>query len=111
MHAPREIRNLLIFQSISPFAAGLDPQILRKTLFLLAVRLDEAEKVCHDLLRRFPDAVDGIERLGHVHEVRADLTTAAAHYRKAAAFIRETEMPEDEHAAWLDQLADRIDPS
>ncbi len=65
-------------------------------------RLDEAEKVCHDLLHRFPDAVDGIERLGHVHEVRGDLTTAAAHYRKAAAFIRETEMPEDEHATWLD---------
>ena len=74
-------------------------------------RLDEAEKVCHDLLSRFPDAVDGIERLGHVHEVRGDLTTAAAHYRKAAAFIRETEMPEDEHAVWLDQLANRIDPS
>jgi tetratricopeptide (TPR) repeat protein len=74
-------------------------------------RLEEAEKVCHDLLRRFPDAVDGVERLGHVHEVRGDLTTAAAHYRKAAAFIRETEMPEDEHATWLDQLANRIDPS
>ena len=73
-------------------------------------RLDEAEKVCQDLLHRFPDASDGIERLGHVYEVRGDPTTAAAHYRKAAAFIRENGQPEDEHAGWLDQLADRIDP-
>ena len=74
-------------------------------------RVDEAEKVCHELLSRFPEAVDGIERLGHVHEIRGDLAGAAAHYRKAAAFIRETEMPEDEHALWLDQLANRIDPA
>jgi tetratricopeptide (TPR) repeat protein len=73
-------------------------------------RLDEAEKVCQDLLHRFPAVSDGTERLGHVYEVRGDLTTAAAHYRQAAAFIRETGEPEDEHAAWLDQLADRIDP-
>ncbi len=74
-------------------------------------RVDEAEKVCHELLSRFPEVADGIERLGHVHEVRGDLATAAAHYRKAAAFIRETGMPEDEHALWLDQLANRIDPA
>jgi hypothetical protein len=55
--------------------------------------------------------VDGIERLGHVHEIRGDLAAVAAHYRKAAAWIRETEMPEDEHALWLDQLANRIDPA
>ena len=74
-------------------------------------RLDEAEKVCQDLLHRFPEASDGIERLGHVYEVRGDLTTAAAHYRKAATFIRDNGEPEDEHAVWLDQLADRIDPT
>lgn len=74
-------------------------------------RLDEAEKVCQELLHRFPDASDGIERLGHVYEVRGDLTRAAAQYRKAAAFIRDNGEPEDEHAAWLDQLADRIDPT
>jgi tetratricopeptide (TPR) repeat protein len=74
-------------------------------------RLDEAEQVCQDLLHRFPDASDGIERLGHVYEVRGDLTTAAAHYRKAAAFIRDHGESDDEHAGWLDQLADRIDPT
>ena len=74
-------------------------------------RVDEAEEVCHELLRRFPEVTDGIERLGHVHEVRGDLATAAAHYRKAAAIIRETAATDDEHALWLDQLADRVDPA
>ncbi len=73
-------------------------------------RLDEAEKLCQELLHRFPDASDGIERLGHVYEVRGDPKTAAAHYRKAAAFIREGGESDDEHASWLDQLADRVDP-
>ena len=73
-------------------------------------RLDEAEKLCQELLHRFPDASDGIERLGHVYEVRGDPATAAAHYRKAAAFIREGGQSDDEHASWLDQLADRVDP-
>jgi tetratricopeptide (TPR) repeat protein len=74
-------------------------------------RIDEAEKVCHELLQRFPDVSDGVERLGHVYEVRGDPTTAAAHYRKAATFIRNHGEPEDEHAGWLDRLAARIDPS
>ncbi len=72
-------------------------------------RVDEAEKVCHELMSRFPEVADGIERLGHVHEVRGDVANAVAHYRRAAAFIRETEVQEDEHALWLDQLADRIE--
>jgi tetratricopeptide (TPR) repeat protein len=73
-------------------------------------RLDEAEEVCQELLRRYPDEIDGVERLGHVHEARGDHQTAAAHYRKAAAFIRDYGDPEDEHAAWLQSLADRLDP-
>lgn len=74
-------------------------------------RVDEAEQVCHELLRRFPELSDGIERLGHVHEVRGDLARAAEHYRKAAAMIREAGVPNDEHAQWLDQLANRVDPA
>jgi tetratricopeptide (TPR) repeat protein len=73
-------------------------------------RVEEAEEVCQELLRRYPDEIDGVERLGHVHEARGDLETAAAHYRKAAAFIRAGGFHEDEHAAWLDDLADRLDP-
>ncbi|MFQ5700146.1 MAG: SEC-C metal-binding domain-containing protein [Myxococcota bacterium] len=72
--------------------------------------LDEAEQASRELLRRFPEVSDGIERLGHVHEARGDIENAVAHYRKAAAFIRDRGAPDDEHAAWLDDLADRLDP-
>ena len=72
--------------------------------------LDEAEQASRELLRRFPEVSDGIERLGHVHEARGDLEKAVAHYRKAAAFIRDRGDRDDEHAAWLDDLADRLDP-
>jgi tetratricopeptide (TPR) repeat protein len=73
-------------------------------------RLDEAEEVCQQLLHRYPDVSDGVERLGHVHEARGDLPKAAAHYRRAATFIREQGDPTDEHAAWLGNLADRLVP-
>lgn len=72
--------------------------------------LDEAEQASRELLRRFPEVSDGIERLGHVHEARGEIEKAVAHYRRAAAFIRDGDDPEDEHAAWLDNLADRLDP-
>lgn len=35
-------------------------------------RLDEAEKVCHELERAYPDQIDGIHRLAQVHEARGD---------------------------------------
>ena len=103
---PARLPSALVFDDVDELT-----QLSNGVLDLIEQRrLDEAEKLCQELLHRFPDASDGIERLGHVHEVRGDLTTAAAHYRKAAAFIREGGQSEDEHAAWLDQLADRIDP-
>jgi tetratricopeptide (TPR) repeat protein len=103
---PAHLPSALVFDDVDELA-----QLSNAVLDLIEERrLDEAEKRCQELRHRFPEASDGIERLGHVHEVRGDLTTAAAHYRKAAAFIRERGESEDEHAAWLDQLADRVDP-
>ncbi len=58
----------------------------------------------------FANAIDGVERMGHVYEARGDHKKAAEHYREAAAFIRSGGYPEDEHAAWLDDLANRLDP-
>jgi tetratricopeptide (TPR) repeat protein len=51
-----------------------------------AGRLDEAEAVCHELARRFPDQIDGIDRLAEVYEARGWAQQAAEQYRKAAAF-------------------------
>lgn len=54
-----------------------------------AGRLDEAEAQARDLLRRYPEVVDGLERLAMVYEARGDRKRAADFYRQAAAFILE----------------------
>jgi tetratricopeptide (TPR) repeat protein len=47
-------------------------------------QLDKAESVCHELLSRYPDQIDGIERLAEVYEARGEKEKAAQAYRKAA---------------------------
>lgn len=54
-----------------------------------AGRLDEAEAAARDLLIRYPEVVDGLERLGMVFEARGDRRGAADYYRQAVAFILE----------------------
>jgi len=51
-------------------------------------RLDEAEDACCQLLSRYPDQIDGVERLARVHEARGDKKKAAEYYRKAAVFAQ-----------------------
>jgi tetratricopeptide (TPR) repeat protein len=72
-------------------------------------RLDDAEAAARDLMRRFPDDIDGLERLGHVYEARGDKAQAASHYRQAVALARRT-TGLDEHTRHLQSLADRLDP-
>ena len=50
-------------------------------------KLDEAEQAARNLLERFPDAHDGWDRLGMVHEARGDPGQAADCYRKVIALI------------------------
>ena len=52
-------------------------------------RLDEAEAAARDLLARYPEVVDGLERLAMVYDARGEPTKAAHYYRQAAAFILE----------------------
>ena len=52
-----------------------------------AGRLDEAEAAARDLLVRYPEVVDGLERLGMVYEARGHRKQAADYYRQAVAFI------------------------
>ena len=54
-----------------------------------AGRLDEAEAAARVLLVRYPEVVDGLERLGMVFEARGDRRRAADYYRQAVAFILE----------------------
>jgi tetratricopeptide (TPR) repeat protein len=51
-------------------------------------RFDEADAVCDDLAKRYPDQIDCIERRGLVMKARGRPLEAAALYRQAAEFAR-----------------------
>jgi tetratricopeptide (TPR) repeat protein len=63
-------------------------------------RLDEAEQTSHELLSRYPDQVDGFDRLAMVWEARGDKKRAAAYYSKAAAFAQSNPGFEQEGIDW-----------
>jgi len=71
-----------------------------------AGNLDEAEAAAHALLVDFPDVVDGLERLGMVHEKRGNNKTSADYYRKALAFI--DKFPDAFEEASKDYYKDKI---
>jgi tetratricopeptide (TPR) repeat protein len=52
--------------------------------------LDKAEAVCHELLSRYPDQIDGTERLAEVYEAKGEKKRAAEYYRKAAEFAQKS---------------------
>jgi tetratricopeptide (TPR) repeat protein len=75
-------------------------------------KLDEAEQIARDLLKRFPDVHDGWDRLGMVYEARGDNRQAADCYRKIIEFIRTH--PEDYEPGFeaiFHKLVNRLDPS
>lgn len=51
-----------------------------------AGRLDEAERMCLELKRRFPNQPDSIERAARLHEARGELGEAIADYERCIAF-------------------------
>ena len=71
-------------------------------------RLDEAEAVCQQLLSRYPDHVDGLDRLAIVYEAKGDRAQAADFYRKAADFMRTHPGFDEEGIAWMTGEADRL---
>ena len=74
---------------------GLDAASNRVIDLIEAGRLDEAEQAAQDLLARYPDVHDGLERVAMVAAARGDRPRAAEYYRKAADFVRA-------HADWYD---------
>ncbi len=74
-------------------------------------RLDEAEAAARDLLARYPEVFDGLERLGMVYEARGDRKQAADYYRQAVAFILEhPEGFDGEIPTSLAEQANELDP-
>src|SRR2546427_1198175 len=74
---------------------GLDEASNRAIDLIDAGRLDEAEQAAHDLLQRYPQVHDGLERLAMVYAARGDRVRAAEYYRKAADFVLAHGDPDD----------------
>jgi tetratricopeptide (TPR) repeat protein len=51
-----------------------------------AGRLDEAERAAQDLLERYPEVHDGLERVAMVAAARGDRARAAEYYRQSRGF-------------------------
>lgn len=72
-------------------------------------RLEEAEKVCRELLSRYPDQIDGIDRLAETYEARGNNKKAAQYYRKAAAFAKSNPGFDQEAIDWYLSKANRLE--
>jgi tetratricopeptide (TPR) repeat protein len=77
---------------------------------ITAGRVDEAEAVAQDLLRRYPDQVDGLERLAQVLEARGNREKAADYYRQAAAFTSAADGFDPEVTEMFRAKAEELDP-
>jgi len=74
-----------------------------------AGKLDEADHASRELLRRYPEQIDGHERLGAVYKARGERKLAAAHLRQAAAMAYTPDYDQE----LIDSLraeADELDP-
>ena len=71
-----------------------------------AGRLDEAEVAARELLAQYPDAHDGYDRLGFVHEKRGENRLAADCYRKVIAFLQQN--PDYAEPGFKDMFVERI---
>ena len=63
-------------------------------------KLDEAEQACVELLNRYPDYIDGLERFALVYEARGDSQKAIEYYKKSLDFARENEGFDPEYVKW-----------
>ena len=97
---------LLQSQAALHEALGLDAASNAVVDLVHAGRLDEAEQAAQALLLRYPQAHDGYDRLGMVHEARGQFRQAADCYRKVIDFTRAH--PADYDAGIVDSFLDLI---
>lgn len=53
-----------------------------------ARKYDEAEKLCQQLLREYPDVFDGHDRMGELREIQGRFQEAADHFSKMLEMIK-----------------------
>jgi tetratricopeptide (TPR) repeat protein len=82
-----EAESSLMYAAISAEDEGLDDASNVVIDLIDAGRLDEAEQAAHDLLEKYPNVHDGLERLAMVYAARGNRPQAAEYYRKAADFV------------------------
>jgi tetratricopeptide (TPR) repeat protein len=72
-------------------------------------RLDEAERVCLELKKRFPDQIDWIERSATLHVARGQIDQAIEHYEQCLAHIdRYPDGFDSDSRAWYRDQIDRL---
>jgi tetratricopeptide (TPR) repeat protein len=74
-------------------------------------KLDEAEKACDELDRRFPEMIDCLERRAMFLEARGETKLAAEYYRRAAEHARTHEGFDTEIVDSYLASANKLDPS
>jgi tetratricopeptide (TPR) repeat protein len=55
---------------------------------LVVGQLDAAEAAACELMKKYPDAIDGLDRLARVYEAKGDFARAIQYYENAIAFTR-----------------------
>ena len=70
------VRSAAIAAAIGAGDDGLDDASNSVIDLIAAGRLDEAEQAAHDLLARYPEVHDGLERLAMVYAARGDRARA-----------------------------------
>ena len=72
-------------------------------------RLDEAEQICLELKRRFPDQIDWIEHSAAVHAARGQIKEAIAHLEQCLAHISlYPDGFDSDSRAWYREQIDRL---
>ncbi len=71
-------------------------------------KLDEAENSCNELLKLYPDQVDGLERFAMVYEARGDNEKAVEYYKKPADFARTKEGFDPDFVNWALDTAKKL---
>ncbi len=70
--------------------------------------MNEAEDTCKSLMKKFPEAIDGIHRYAEVYEAKGDKLKAAEYYRKTAEFARKADGFEEESVNFFLREAARL---
>jgi hypothetical protein len=74
-----------------------------------AGKLDEAEQACRQLMQRYPEQIDGLQRTAMLLEARGDKAGAADHLRRALILAQSQDGFEPETFDWMQEQIARLE--